>query len=186
MKPEEIFRFVNVRPAQKPSEGHIKDRFAVYDEVQKSPFHIAVEQLPGGPTRDKAVELAHMWLTTKEFKTAELQNIINLIQKATTAADVAQAQEIVQDGLSQPLAAYLPSAAARVLRDSTWDRLYAHSLVPEEKPGERDLIDDGVRAFHFVELRSRQDANHDPLSAAELSNVSPILPDGIIPLQCNA
>lgn len=186
MKPEEIFRFVNVRPAQKPSTDHIKDRFAAYDAVQKSPFHLAVEQLPGGPTRDKAVELAHTWLTTKEFKTAELQNTVNLIQRATTAADVAQAKEIVKDGLGQPLAAYLPSASARVLRDSTWDRLYAHSLVPEEQPGERDLIYDGVRAFHFLELLARQNDDDAPVSAAELSTVSPIIPKGVIPIQFNA
>lgn len=181
MKPEEIFRFLNVRPVQKAPDSRVAKGFATYDKGAKSPLHREVEQLEGGDAREKAVELARKRLAKNVRDDKELSALLDAVRTAIGKDKVAEAKKAVEKALGRQLAAYLKSDQTRKLKDSVWDRLYAHTLAPEERPEERELVYDGVRGFHFLELLSKQKDDEKPLTWTELSTVTPTIPKGLVP-----
>jgi hypothetical protein len=60
--------------------------------------------------------------------------VLEAARQAVTDLMVADAKKAVEQGLGQPLAVYLKSGKVRRLRDSSWNRLYDHTLGPEEGP----------------------------------------------------
>ncbi|MES1240951.1 MAG: hypothetical protein ABUT39_04970 [Acidobacteriota bacterium] len=181
MKPEEIFRFVHVRPAQRPSDKRVSERFARYSEVAKSPFHLQIEQLQGPDTRAQASALARARLNAADPVAADLAVLLDAAEKGTAANTAADARKAVERCLGQSLSDYLKSAPARALKDALWDRLYAHTLVPEERPESRDLMYAGVRAFHYLEQLAKQKEPGKALTRTELEAVSAIIPKSLIP-----
>ncbi|MFZ3065959.1 MAG: hypothetical protein WA277_11835 [Nitrospirota bacterium] len=181
MKPEEVFRFVNVRPVQQAPISRVIKGFAAYDKDAKSPFHKDVAALKGPDAREKAVELARKRLAASIPDDKQLGTLLAAVRAAAGKDKVGDSKEAAEKELKQSIDTYLKNEETRQLRDSLWDRLYAHTLVPEERPEERESIYEGVRAFHFLELLGKQKDKEKPLTGVELSTVTPTIPKGLIP-----
>ncbi|KZS47075.1 hypothetical protein AWU65_14640 [Paenibacillus glucanolyticus] len=177
---EEIFRFVNVRPVQKASENDLLRNFASYSATQKSPFHAKIEQLKGPDARSQASQLASERLDQNE-QTSHLTIIQRAARGASHENSVSKAIQEAEYVLGQDLSLFLQSERAQFLKDMAWDRLYAHTLVPEKHPEDREFVYDGVRAIHLLELLATQDYHDKPLSAGELALVRAIIPSTVIP-----
>lgn len=182
MTPEEVFRFVNVRPVQQAPDDRVLRGFAAYDRGgAKSPFHQEVERLEGPDARQQAAELARARLAVDDDTDADLKALLDAVEKATGADDVEEATERVEDALGERLDEYLQGETARRLKDSLWDRLYAHTLVPEAQPERRESVYGGVRALHYLELLGALADDDKPLTRAELASVTPTIPAGLVP-----
>jgi hypothetical protein len=181
VKPEEVFRFVNVRPVQRAPEDRVTRTFATYDKEAKSPFHKGIAALKGADAREKAVELARKRLAANMPDNKKLASLLEAVRAAVGKGTVGDSKKAAEKQLGQSIDAYLKNRETRQLRDSLWDRLYAHTLVPEERPEERESIYEGARAFHFLELLGKQKDEEKPLTGAELSTVTPTIPKGLIP-----
>jgi hypothetical protein len=179
-KTDEVFRFVNVRPVQKAPSGNIERKFTSYDRNEKSPLHKAVEQLQGDDAREKAIELARKHLTNNVNLDKELQ-LVAVAQQASAQDTVKKAKQVVATRLGKGVSEYLASSEAKQLRDRLWDSLYAHTLVPEERPEDRDTVYGGVRAFHFLRLLAPQADTDMPPRWEKLQSVTPIIPKGVLP-----
>lgn len=181
MEPEEIFRFVNVRPVQKAPENRAKRRFAAYSDAKISPFHATAEQISGEDARDKLIELARGWLAENNLDSKKAAALATTVNKIAASDNVSEAKKLAKQLLGKQVSEYLGGGEAQRLKDLLWDRLYASTLVPEENPEERDLIYQGVRAFHFLETLSVQADGDRLLGKDELSAVTPLIPKGLVP-----
>jgi hypothetical protein len=181
MKREELFRFVNVRPIQKASDDRVAKGFATYDEGQRSPLHQQIAELKGPDAREKAITLGKRRLAADDGFGKNIVSVIEAARKGAAEKKVADAKKAVRLSLDTPLSDYLKNKESQALKEAIWDRLYAHTLAPEEKPEERELIYDAVRAFHFFEFLSKQADIEKPISKDELSAVMPTIPLGVIP-----
>ncbi|PFV93065.1 hypothetical protein COL08_23010 [Priestia megaterium] len=180
MSNEEIFRFLNVRPVQKINSERLQRNFALYSAIEKSPLHLALEKLEGDEVRDMANNLARERLAVND-DLEDLYILQEAVNKASHEKNVETARLEVERKLGNSLYRFLESSEAGRLKDILWDRFYAHILVPEEKPEDRETVYDGIRAFHFIELITQQKDYEKPLSIDELSDVRAILPIGLIP-----
>lgn len=180
MSSEEIFRFMNVRPVQKINTERLQKDFALYSTTIKSPLHLAVEKLVGSDARTKANDLARQRLATSD-DVKSLYMLQKAVRKASHEVNVEMARRKVEKVLGKSLCSFLESTEARHLKEILWDRFYAHTLVPEEKPEDRETVYDGIRAFHFIELLTQQKDDEKPLSIDELSSVRAILPRSLVP-----
>ena len=178
MPSDEVFRFVNARPVQLAPPERITRGFAAYDPQAKSPFHRELETVQGD--REKSIELARRLFTTPETLDADVQLVIDAANSAADQKDVSEAKKAAQRKLGQPLVDFLKSDRAQKVKDYIWDRLYAHTLIPEEKTGKRDLIFAGARALHSLDLLTKKADSEKPLNRAALAAISPMIPKNLI------
>ena len=181
MKPEEVFRFVNARPVQRAPAGRIERRFAAYHATEKSPFHRALERVQGSEARQKAAELARKRLAQNDLDLKALEVVLHAVRGVEDQPTAEKARAKLKTLLDSGLNEYLKSREFRQLKDSLWDRLYAHTLVPEEKPDERGTVYEGLRALHFLELVAKQPAQEKPLTRAEIAAVRLLIPPSLLP-----
>ncbi|WP_211274937.1 hypothetical protein [Bacillus marinisedimentorum] len=182
MTSENLFQFVNVRPAREAPQEHIVKRFTEYDKKEKSPLHKKVEGLEGEHARNKAIDMASDFLENEQKELDQNHDYLkNLIEKALGQNSVAEAKKTLEQALEQPLKEYVKSERAVRLKDLFWDLLYAHTLAPEKRPENRERVYEGVRAFHFLELLTNQKENDKPLTEKELSKVTPAIPMDLVP-----
>ncbi len=181
MKPEEVFRFVNARPVHRAPAGRIERRFAAYSATEKSPFHRTIERVQGSEARQKAAELARKRLAQNDLDLKALEVVLHAVRGVEDQPSAEKARAKLKNLLDSDLNEYLKSREFRQLKDSLWDRLYAHTLVPEEKPDERGTIYEGLRALHFLELVAKQPAQEKPLTRAEIAAVHLLIPPSLLP-----
>lgn len=180
MTPEEVFRFVNVRPVQRAPKARVARRFSAYgDGDKKTLLHREIEQLPKEGARAAAVELAKRRLAIAD-DLSELAAMVKAVGKASAEHSVAKARDLVKKELGLAPDAFLKGEPARKLKDALWDRMYAHTLVPEESPEDREEILDGLRAMHFLEYLAVQQGTDVPLSLNELALVRPTIPRAVV------
>lgn len=180
MARDEVFRFLNVRPAQMVPEERARRAFASYGAGQ-SPLHQAIEQLPSAGAREAAVELASARLREDVSEMEAASAVIAAAQAATREATAGKARKEAEKHLGQKVGPFLAGTRARRLNDALWDRVYAHTLVPEERPHERDFVFDAVRALHALRILDEQADSDAPLTADDIARIRPLLPKGIIP-----
>jgi hypothetical protein len=181
MAAEELFRFINVRPAQRIVPARTGRRFPAYDDVAISPFHRTLRDLAPSDARDRASTMARERLTRGRPGGDRLDRLTRARRRAADAPTVADARQILEDELGQALDDFLADAETRRMRDDLWDRLYAHALVPEESADAREAVVDGIRSLHFLEfMRGQADAD-EPVRPDELSGVTPLVPQDVIP-----
>ena len=178
MPSEEIFRFVNARPVQLAPPQRITRGFAAYDPQAKSPFHREVEGVQFD--REKSIELARKLFTSTENLDADVQLVVDAANSAADQKDVSEAKKAAQRKLGQPLTDFMKSDRARRLKDYVWDRVYAHTLIPEEKANKRDLIFAAARALHALDLLTKKADAEKPLNRAAVSAISLVIPKNLI------
>jgi len=179
-KPEEVFRFVNLRPVQRIDPEREKRQFARYGEG-RSPLHAEIAGLTGERRRDRAIELARRRLEKADPDPKELARLHAAVGDAAGKPDAAAARQAVRDALGAEPSQFLSSTAGRKLRDAVWDRVYAHGLAPEVKPEERDALLAGARDLHFLSFLAGQADEERPLGKDALASVSPVIPKDAVP-----
>jgi hypothetical protein len=185
--PEDVFRFVNVRPVQQASKDNVAKRFTTYGETdQKSPLHKVIEALPAEGAREAAVTLSAARLAVNDGIEQDLRAVIDAARASSREPTVAKARESVKKALGQLPDGFLKSDRGRRLKDVLWDRLYAHTLVPENNPEDREEILGGLRAMHFLDYLIRQEAGEAPLSRKELELVRATIPPAVVPAASDA
>ena len=181
MTPDEVFRFVNVRPVQQAPKDREDKRFTSYGrDDQRSPLHLKIAALPAEGAREAAIALARERLVADDDLDA-VGRLVEAVVEASSQSTASKAREAVKKELGQTPADFLKSRAGRELKDVLWDRLYAHTLVPEEGPEDREEVLGGLRALHFLEYLGGQDANEPPLSPEALREVRPTIPPEVVP-----
>lgn len=180
VKSDEIFRFVNLRPPQRAPQERVDIHFGGYGEKKKSPLHQQVESLQEPGAREKATDLARQHLASDRELIDELEQL-DMVKEASSAATVREAKERLAARLKQPLESYLASEGGRRLKDRIWDAVYAHTLAPEVRPEDREVVFQAARAFHFLELLVKQDERARPLSWDTLQQVTLTIPRGVVP-----
>src|SRR4051812_7910302 len=131
MNNAEVFRFVNVRPVQRVDDATQAEQFASHGNGQ-TPLQAKVEALPAPDARAQAATLAQDRLVIADPKPEDVRALIALVRSATAAKTVAKAKDIIGD--------FAGSQAAGQLRESLWDRLYAHVLAPHAQPDDRNDV----------------------------------------------
>lgn len=180
MKPEEVFRFVNLRPVQRIDPDRRRLRYARYGEG-RSPLHAAIASLGGEPLRDKAHELARLRLEKADPALGELKRLHQIVETAAAAPGMEASVQVVRDGFGVKPSEFLASDAGRALRDAVWDRVYAHSLAPELKPDERETIFAAARDLHFLAVLDGRGGAARLLRPKELGEVRALIPRDVIP-----
>lgn len=178
MKTHEILRFVNLRPVQKSPEQRIAQRFARYDKI--SPLHGRIMQLGGNSSRDRAIEFAHEVLSST-IDISQCNTIIDLASKICSAAKVEDAKTIFKNEIGVDVETWLASENVGKLKDQLWDRVYAHSLLPEKNPDNRETIFNGVRILHFLDLLNNQMDDEKPFDYGNIMTITITIPKEIIP-----
>jgi hypothetical protein len=184
MTPEEVFRFVNVRPVQQASDDRVKRNFTSYgDGDQKSPLHKAVEALPSQAAREAAVALAVARLARADDgdTTADLQAVIEAVDAASAEKTITKARDAAKKALGKAPDDFLKSDRARRLKDVLWDRLYAHTLAPEIDPDDREKTLEGLRNLHYLKHLTEQAGGDTPMSREALGRVRPTIPAAVVP-----
>jgi hypothetical protein len=179
MKPEEVFRFVNVRPAQMITRERKSRRFAMNDGA-KTPLEERIGNLSGPGAREAAVRLARQVLAADEPAPKDVDALLEAANEGAGEKDARTAKRKVDAALGEDLSAYIKKGKLRELKQELWERLYAHTLVPEEQPEARDRVHSAVRAMHFLVYLAGQSGTESPLTRAELQAVRPTLPRQLI------
>lgn len=172
MNNAEIFRFVNVRPVQRIAEGRQAEQVSTHGEAQ-TPLQAQVEALKGADARAHATILAQERLKVEDPKRDDVRALIQLVRTASAAKTVAKAKEVVAD--------FAGSQQAARLRESLWDRLYAHVLAPDAQPDDRNDVYRALRAFHFLDILPRLQDDQTPMRWTALSRVTLTIPKTLIP-----
>lgn len=149
MKPDTMFKFVNVRPVQLAPKD-VGQRHAAYGQG-KSPLHTQLAALPGEKARAEAVALAEQFLLADAHK-PELAPSLKLVRQAVAKEDNAQRAKVAVEGvLGMPLSQWLASEGAKKLKDSIWDAVYAHTVAPSVLPERREGAYTAARTFTLLE-----------------------------------
>src|SRR5687767_12753080 len=175
-KPEEVFRFVNVRPVQAAPAARVQRGFATYDEAGLPPLHRQIQRLGEPGIREKAATLARERLAQKEPIGDQIEQIVELVRRAAGAATVAEAKRIVTEGLGDAVEDVLGSEDLRTLKVILWDWMYAHTLAPDERPEERESVYLAIRALHFLRVLAEQNDDEPPLAWTDVARITPTLP----------
>ena len=107
--------------------------------------------------------------------------VSKVVEKASRAKTAGEARELIAKALDESPDAYLRGEDAKKLTDAVWDRLYAHTLAPEESPDDREDVLGEIRVLHFLRYLVDQRAADPPLSPAELREVRPTIPADVVP-----
>jgi hypothetical protein len=177
----DVFKLVSLRPAQQAPLAEVGVRFARYDVAAKSPLHQQIEELTGDDRRAQAIRLAMTYMDSDDY-VSENTAVVDAVQEASTAADAATAKEVAAAILNvNSLAEYLQSEEAINLRNRLWDSLYAQTIAPDAKPGDRNVIYAGVRAFYYLAWLVEQEDGQKPMTLDGLQRVKPMIPTGVVP-----
>lgn len=180
MTPDEVFRFVNVRPVQRAPEEREKKRFTSYTGDERSPLHAEIAALPAQGARERAVALARRRLAVNDDLDA-LGRAEAAVAAGSGESTAGAARDAVAKVLDQSGADFLASDAAQALKNVLWDRLYAHTLAPEVDPDDREQVLGGLRALHFLGYLDGQGTKDAPLTAEEQREVRPTIPVDLVP-----
>lgn len=179
MPVEEVFRFVNVRPVHKAPPQNIKKKF-----ISKGPGKTKLQQeleKITGVRREAAVAIARKRLETGDADLAGVDDLIDAASRAAAEPTAGKAKKAVEARLGQKLPVYIRSRALQLLSDALWERVYAHTLAPEIRPQDRELVFDGLRALHALRLLLEMDDQAKPLTRAQIEAIRPLVPRDLVP-----
>ena len=166
MATDNIFKFVSSRPPHPPSKSKILKGFVKFSEEQKSSFHQMVEAIQSDDRREKAKELAKEYFNKKEYN-PDLSQEIELIEDLTSASQVSDAKKLFEELLGEDIDKYLNKNETLEKWEQLWNSLYAQSLLPNEKPQDRDNIYNGIRFLHYLNLIKDQKDDEKPISKSD-------------------
>src|SRR5688572_2765022 len=95
LKPEEVFRFVNLRPVQRVAPERERRLYARYGDG-RSPLHTEIAALSGGRARIKASELAVQRLEKPDPDPKELDRLHKAVVDGAGKPDAAAAAAAVK------------------------------------------------------------------------------------------
>ena len=179
-KPEEVFRFVNLRPVQRIAVEREQRQFARYGAGQ-SPLHAEIAALKGDQLREKASALARQRLSEPDEELEDLDRVQQAVRTAARESNAAAARLVVRRVLDLDPSEFLASTKGRKLHDAVWDRLYAHSIVPEMNPEGREAILAAARDLHFLTILIGQKDSDPPIRLEELNGIRLLLPKMVVP-----
>ena len=178
--PEEVFRFVNVRPAQIANESRVRRGFATHQADQQPPILEEVRRLSGTNARQHAADLARRRLADKQPIQADVAIIVRLVPRLSRQETALDARRVFREESGEDVASFLAGENIVQMNTILWDWLYAHTLAPEERPQERADVYAGLRALHFLRVLATQPDDEPPMSEREISAVTLTIPRELV------
>lgn len=184
MTPDTMFKFVNVRPAQRTEAP--PSRFAVFKR-SNTDFQTALGQLAGDDVQSKSIALAVRFLGSDAYLKSDpplgqpipmLKSFVSTTAREPTAAAARQKAAGV---LGRPLADWLALPETVKLKAAIWDSALAHFLSPATTPNDRDAVFANVRAMHAAEYLAGLPDKAPPLTETDINALRIVFPKTLVP-----
>jgi len=177
MTPDDVFKFVNVRPVQLVTTKS-GARYAKYGAGQ-SPLNKKLVSYSEANARDEAIKVAEDFLNCAKGPDglAKLLSSSAVIVQTEQAAYEARAS--VEKIVRMPLLEWLQTAQAKAFKDFIWDRVYAHVVVPALMPEGREQAYADARQFSLLEALAKVIGKDDKTRTTDLVLIGVLIPSDL-------
>jgi hypothetical protein len=178
MTPDNVFKFVNVRPVQLVSES-TSPRYAKYGSA-KSPLHEKLSKNTEETASEQALKDAEQFF--KETKRPEgLSELLSAASRIVGKQEEAdEAREDLEKLVGQKLLDWLKSEKAKAYKNFVWDSVYAHVVAPAVNPQGRQTAYADARLLSYVEALAKVADKDDKTRTKDLMPVGLVIPPDLL------
>lgn len=177
MTPDNVFRFLNVRPAQRI--GPNARPYARFG-AGRSPLHVKIAQLAPDVAREASIELATDFLRSDAHIAEQDPTLVKVAQALEGKATAALMREAALEVLGSSLPTWLGTDAARLLKNRVWDGVYAQGIAPAARPDSREVTYWSARVLFTLEKLAGLSVAEGELPSAAVTPRGLVIPPDLL------